>query len=46
MKKIRLNNSANGQKADDLALKAVTETFEPVVKAVDGEYTLKVEFVE
>jgi len=44
--KEKFDNSANGQKADDLALKAVTETFEPIVKAVDGEYTLKVEFVE
>ena len=44
--KEKFDNSANGQKADDLALKAVKETFEPVVKAVDSEYELKIEFVQ
>ena len=38
------NEASNGQKADDLALKAVYDIYEPVVKAVDSSYELKVEF--
>ncbi len=38
------NEASNGQKADDLALKAVYDIYEPVVKAVDNRYTLKIEF--
>jgi len=36
---------SNGQQADDLALKAVYEIYNPVVKAVDSDYELKVEFI-
>ena len=38
------NEASNGQKADDLALKAVYEIYEPIVKAVDSRYELKVVF--
>ena len=40
-----LDEASNGQKADDLALKAVYDIYEPVVKAVDSRYDLKVEFI-
>ena len=39
------NEASNGQKADDMALKAVYDIYEPVVKAVDSRYDLKVEFI-
>ncbi|SCZ81294.1 DUF4230 domain-containing protein [Pseudobutyrivibrio xylanivorans] len=39
------NEASNGQKADDLAKKAVYDIYEPVVKAVDSRYQLKVEFI-
>lgn len=38
------NTAENGQEADDLALKMVREVYEPVVKAIDGRYSVKVEF--
>ncbi|QFJ55997.1 DUF4230 domain-containing protein [Pseudobutyrivibrio xylanivorans] len=38
------DNSNNGQKADDLALKAVYDIYNPIVKAVDSDYKLKIEF--
>ncbi|MBP5325594.1 MAG: DUF4230 domain-containing protein [Pseudobutyrivibrio sp.] len=34
----------NGQQADDLALKAVYDIYNPLVKAVDSDYELKVEW--
>lgn len=46
--KIRLedkfNSAANGQKADDIALKMVKKVYEPIVKAIDSEYSVSVEF--
>lgn len=39
------NEASNGQKADDLAKKAVYDIYEPVVRAVDNRYQLKVEFI-
>ena len=41
----RCNTAENAQKADDLALKAVKEIYDPVVKAVDHRYSVVVEFV-
>ena len=38
------DNSNNGQAADDLALKAVYDIYNPIVRAVDSDYELKVEF--
>jgi hypothetical protein len=38
------NKASNGQKADDLALKAVYDIYEPIVKAVDSRYELKVTY--
>ncbi len=40
----KLDTSANGQQADDIALKMVKKIYEPVVQAVDDDYTLVVEF--
>lgn len=42
--KEKLDTSANGQAADDIALKMVKETFEPVVHAVDEDYSVVIEF--
>lgn len=36
--------SANGQKADDLAKKAVYDVYYPVVQAVDSDYELVIDF--
>ena len=38
------NTAQNGQVADDNALRMVKEIYEPVVKAVDGAYEVRVEF--
>lgn len=38
------NNAQNGQKADDTALKMVKIVYEPVIKAIDSEYSVYVEF--
>lgn len=38
------NTSANGQEADDDALKAVKEIYEPLIKAVDSRYKLEIAF--
>ena len=38
------NTVANGQEADDKALKMVKEVFEPLVKAIDRRYRVIVEF--
>lgn len=40
----KFNVAANGQKADDIALKMVKEVYEPIVKAIDSEYSVYVEF--
>lgn len=40
----KFNTAANGQAADDLALRMVKEIFEPVVKAIDRRYEVIVEF--
>lgn len=40
----KFNVAANGQKADELALKMVKEVYEPIVKAIDSEYSVYVEF--
>ncbi|MCR5196180.1 MAG: DUF4230 domain-containing protein [Pseudobutyrivibrio sp.] len=41
----KFNTSANGQKADDLALAAVYKIYQPIVNAVNPNYTLKIEFI-
>lgn len=41
---MKFNTAENGQEADDLALKMVREVYEPVVKAIDGRYSVVVEF--
>lgn len=38
------NTAANGQAADDLALKMVKEVYEPAVRAVDRRYSVVVQF--
>ena len=40
----KFNNAANGQKADDIALKMVKKVYEPIVKAINPEYSVYVEF--
>ncbi len=40
----KFNTAANGQAADELALKMVKDVYEPVVKAVDRRYSVTVEF--
>lgn len=40
----KFNTAANGQAADELALKMVKEVYEPIVKAVDRRYHVIVEF--
>ena len=40
----KFDTVANGQKADDLALKMVKEVYEPIVKAIDRKYDVIVEF--
>lgn len=42
--KSKFDTSANGQKADDTALEMVKKIYEPIVKAVDGAYTVVIEF--
>lgn len=42
----KLNTAANGQAADELALKMVKEVYEPVVKAIDRRYSVLVQFQE
>ncbi len=36
--------SANGQEADQIALNMVREVYEPVIQAIDGRYSVNVEF--
>ena len=40
----KFTTAENGQEADDLALKMVREVYEPVVRAIDGRYSVVVEF--
>lgn len=40
----KFNTAANGQAADELAVKMVKEVYEPIVKAVDRRYKVIVEF--
>ena len=40
----KFNSAANGQKADEIALKMVKEVYEPIVKAIDSGYSVLVEF--
>lgn len=40
----KFNTAANGQAADDLALKMVREVYEPVVQAIDRRYSVVVQF--
>lgn len=40
----KFDTAANGQAADDLAIKMVKEVYEPIVKAIDRRYTVIVEF--
>jgi len=40
----KFDTAANGQAADDLALKMVKDVYEPVIKAIDRRYSVVVEF--
>lgn len=40
----KFNTVENGQEADEIALRMVKEVYEPVVKAIDKEYSVVVEF--
>ena len=40
----KFDTVANGQKADDIALKMVKEVYEPIIKAIDRRYDVVVEF--
>lgn len=40
----KFNTAENGQKADAVALQMVKEVYEPIVKAIDPEYSVIVEF--
>lgn len=40
----KFNTAANGQAADDMAIKMVEEVYEPVIKAIDSRYDVIVEF--
>ena len=40
----KFNTSANGQKADKIALQMVKEVYEPIVKAIDNSYEIHIEF--
>lgn len=40
----KFDTAANGQAADDLALRMVKEVYEPIVKAIDRRYSVIVEF--
>lgn len=40
----KFNTAENGQEADEIALQMVKEVYEPVVKAIDKEYSVVVEF--
>ena len=40
----KFNSAENAQKADDIALKMVKNVYEPIVKAIDPDYDIYVEF--
>ncbi len=40
----KFNTTANGQAADDIAVKMVKEVYEPLVKAIDRRYSVMVAF--
>lgn len=40
----KFNTAENGQQADEIALRMVKEVYEPVVKAIDSQYTVEVAF--
>lgn len=40
----KFNTAANGQAADEIALRMVREVYEPVVRAIDDRYSVIVEF--
>ena len=40
----KFNTSANGQKADKIALQMVKEVYEPIIKAIDSSYEVHIEF--
>ena len=40
----KFNTSANGQKADKIALQMVKEVYEPIIKAIDPSYEVQIEF--
>ena len=40
----KFNTAENGQKADETALRMVKEVYEPVVKAIDSQYSVVIEF--
>ena len=40
----KFDTVANGQRADDLAIRMVKEVYEPIVKAIDLRYDVIVEF--
>lgn len=42
--KAEFDTAQNGQEADDIALRMVREVYEPVIKAIDPGYSVKVEF--
>lgn len=44
--KEKINSPANAQEADVKAREAVAKIYEPIVKAIDEEYTVLVEFVK
>lgn len=41
----KFNTASNGQEADAIALQMVKEIYEPIVKAIDPEYQIVVEFL-
>lgn len=40
----KFNTAENGQKADETALRMVKEVYEPIVKAINKDYEVRVEF--
>lgn len=40
----KFNTAANGQKADEIALRMVREIYEPIVRAIDRRYDVHVQF--
>lgn len=40
----KFDNAKNGQKANEAALKMVKKVYEPIIKAIDSDYTVHIEF--